>query len=39
MSGSQGETERTRETICETIENAIGAVEEIAEQLKGGVGE
>lgn len=30
------ETDRTRETICETIENAIGAVEEIAEQLKEG---
>lgn len=33
------ETDRTRETICETIENAIGAAEEIAEQLKGGDGE
>ena len=30
------ETDRTREIICETIENAIGAVDEIAEQLKGG---
>lgn len=30
------ETDRTRETICETIENAIGKVEEIAEQLKAG---
>ena len=33
------ETDRTREIICETIENAIGAVDEIAEQLKGGDGE
>ena len=31
------ETDRTREIICETIENAIGGVEEIAEQLKAGV--
>ena len=30
------ETDRTREIICETIENAIGAIDEIAEQLKGG---
>ena len=28
------ETDRTKEIICETIENAIGGVEEIAEQLK-----
>lgn len=28
------ETDRTKEIICETIENAIGTVEEIAEQLK-----
>ena len=33
------ETDRTREIICETIENAIGAVDEITEQLKGGDGE
>lgn len=33
------ETDRAREIICETIENAIGAVDEIAEQLKGGDGE
>ena len=31
------ETDRIREIICETIENAIGGVEEIAEQLKVGV--
>ena len=30
------ETDRTKEIICETIENAIGGVEEIAEQLKAG---
>ena len=30
------ETDRIREIICETIENAIGGVEEIAEQLKAG---
>ena len=30
------ESDRTREIICETIENAIGGVEEIAEQLKAG---
>lgn len=30
------ETDRTKEIICETIENAIGGVEEIAEQLKVG---
>ena len=30
------ETDRTGEIICETIENAIGGVEEIAEQLKKG---
>lgn len=30
------ETDRTKEIICETIENAIGTVEEIAEQLKAG---
>lgn len=30
------ETDRTKEIICETIENAIGAVEEMAEQLKAG---
>lgn len=30
------ETDRIREIICETIENAIGGVEEIAEQLKEG---
>ena len=30
------ETDRTREIICETIENAISGVEEIAEQLKAG---
>lgn len=30
------ETDSTREIICETIENAIGGVEEIAEQLKAG---
>ena len=28
--------DRTKEIICETIENAIGGVEEIAEQLKAG---
>ena len=31
------ETDRTKEIICETIENAIGGVEEIAEQLKEGI--
>ena len=30
------ETDRIREIICETIENAICGVEEIAEQLKAG---
>lgn len=30
------ETDITKEIICETIENAIGTVEEIAEQLKAG---
>ena len=30
------ETDRIREIICETIENAIGGVEEISEQLKAG---
>ena len=30
------ETDRTKEIICETIENAIGTVEKIAEQLKEG---
>lgn len=30
------ETDRFSETICETIENAIGAVEETAERLKEG---
>lgn len=30
------ETDRMKEIICETIENAIGGVEEIAEQLKAG---
>ena len=30
------ETDRIREIICETIENAIGGVDEIAEQLKAG---
>lgn len=29
------DTDRIRETICETIENAMGVVEEIAEKLKG----
>ena len=33
------ETDRTRKIICETIENAICGVEEIAEQLKAGVKE
>lgn len=31
------ETDRIREIICETIENAIGGVKEIEEQLKAGV--
>lgn len=33
------ETDGIGEIICETIENAIGGVEEIAEQLKAGVKE
>ena len=33
------ETDRIREIICETIENAICGVEEIEEQLKAGDGE